>query len=439
MSNRFAIGFCLVFSASAIAADPAYWAFALTPPMGWNSYDSFGDSVTEAEIMANATYLHDHLQSHGWQYVVVDFRWYDPGANSGNPNDRLGATLSADEYGRLIPAPNRFPSGFAAMAKRIHDMGLKFGIHVMRGIPRQSVAANTPIEGSSFHAADAANSANKCVWCPDMFGVRGDTDAGRAWYDSIVRQYAQWGVDYIKVDDLSNPYSSAEIEALRSAIDKQDRPIVLSLSPGETPVSHADHVRNHANLWRISNDFWDRWRFLDRQFDLIARWQGVGGPGHWPDADMIPLGHIAQRCGADGPDRHTRFTRDEQATLMSMWAIAPSPLMLGMNLPDDDAWTDSLLTNDEVIAVDQDRLGRAAVLMGDRGPTEIWKKDLSDGSVAVGLFNRTGDATDMNVPLTGKQTVRDLWLGKDLGVFDELRLSVPRHGARLLRIYEAHG
>jgi hypothetical protein len=359
--------------------------------MGWNSYDSFGDSVTETEILANARYQREHLLAHGWNYLVVDYRWYDPGAHDNNPNGRAGAELSADEFGRLLPAPNRFPSaadgkGFKRLADQIHAMGLKFGIHVMRGIPRQAVKANTPIEGSDFRAADAADTNHNCVWCPDMFGVNATQPAGRAWYDSILHLYAGWGVDFIKVDDLSAPYSASEIEAIRSAIDKCGRAIVFSTSPGETPLSEAGHVQTNANIWRISGDFWDNWRSLDHNFDLLAAWRGHAAPGHWPDADMIPLGSIGQR--SVGGSRMTRLTKDEQITMMSLWVLAPSPLMLGMNLPQNDQWTLSLLTNDEVLAVNQDVLGVQGIRISQTNRLEIWVKDLSGGAKAVGLFNR---------------------------------------------------
>ncbi len=370
---------------------PAYWKFAPAPPMGWNSYDAFGDSVTEDEILANARYQKEHLLAHGWNYVIVDYRWYDPGAFNNNPNSRTNAELSADNFGRLLPAPNRFPSaadgkGFKPLADQVHAMGLKFGIHVMRGIPRQAVKANTPIEGSDFKAADVANTNNKCGWCPDMFGVDAAKPAGQAWYDSIVRLYAEWGVDFIKVDDLSSPYAEKEIEAIRNAIDKCGRAIVFSTSPGETPVSKGDHVQAHANMWRISGDFWDDWKSLDHNFDLLAAWRGHAGPGHWPDADMIPLGHIGKR--SVGGNRTTRFTKDEQITMMTLWVLAPSPLMLGMNMPQNDEWTLSLLTNDEVVAVNQDALGSQGIRISQTNGLEVWAKNLSGGAKAVGLFNR---------------------------------------------------
>jgi hypothetical protein len=425
---------------------------ALTPPLGWNSYDSYGDDVTEAEVLANALYMKEHLQPLGYEYVVVDYRWYDPGASSApnNTGARAGAQLAADANGRLMPAPNRFPSaadgkGFRALADTIHAMGLKFGIHIMRGIPRQAVKADAPIAGSSFHASEAANTASTCPWCPDMYGVAADKPAGQAWYDSILQQYAEWGVDLIKVDDMSSPYSTREIEAVRKAIDKCGRAILFSLSPGDTPLADADHVQAHANMWRISGDFWDDWKALSHQFDLIAAWNGHGGPGHWPDADMVPLGHLSIHNRSVGEDRQTHFTKNEQVAFMSLWALGPSPMMLGMNLPDNDRFTEALLENEEVLAINQDALARQAhrVPLPDLVTgVEVWSKELADGSYAVGLFNRLGVEMPcavkwIDLGLTGRQSVRDLWQRRDLGAPTGFTTDLAPHGALLLRVTPA--
>ena len=423
---------------------------ALTPPIGWNSYDCFGDDVTEAEILANAEYIHQNLQKHGWQYVVVDYRWYDPEASKApyNANIHNGQGLTMDANGRLLPAPNRFPSsadgsGFKRLASQIHAMGLKFGIHVMRGITRQAVKENLPIEGSAFHAADAANTQNTCSWCSDMYGVDASKPAGQAWYDSLLRLYAGWSVDYIKVDDMSSPYSTLEIEAVHKAIEKCGRSIVLSLSPGDTPVENGKHVVTQANLWRISGDFWDNWGAVNHQFDLIDRWKGFGGPGHWPDADMIPLGHVSVSGRCVGPDRRTVLTKDEQMTMISLWCLAPSPLMLGMHLPDNDPWTLSLITNDDVLAIDQDPLGSQAKRLPSTGKfsgTEVWVRDLQDGSKAVGLFNRVGTPMQIRfefaeIGIMHVRSVRDLWQHKDLSPAGTgYEATVGPHGAVLLRI-----
>lgn len=422
------------------------------PPMGWNSYDAFGDSVTEAETLANAEFMRKKLLSYGWNTVVIDFRWYDPVITLDDrqlTKERTGATLTADHYGRLLPAPEKFPSaangsGFQALAARIHSMGLKFGFHMMRGIPRQAVAAKTPIDGASFTAADAANTNSRCGWCPDMYGVA-DNAAGQAWYDSCVRLWASWGLDFVKVDDLSEPYSTHEIEMLRKAIDKCGRHIILSTSPGPTPVNQAEHIKLNADMWRISRDFWDVWGSLDRQFDLLDQWKNVGDPGHWPDADMIPFGHIGIRNTTRAPSRWTRFTPEEQKTLMTLWCMAPSPLMLGMNLPDLDSATLDILTNDEVIAVNQDPLGKPANrIKKNPEKTEIWVKELSDGSKGVGLFNRGEHPSQVMVNLQelglkSPCTARDLWAKKNLETLkNDYSCTLPPHGSQLLKFSSNH-
>lgn len=419
-------------------------SLALTPPLGWNSYDCFGDNVIESEVLANAQYLKEKMQPFGWDTVVVDYCWSDPGAHDNNRNARANAPLVADKFGRMLPAPNRFPSaadgfGFKPLADAVHALGLKFGIHIMRGIPRNAVNANLPIEGSTFTAAAAANTNDKCAWCPDMFGVSSNA-AGQAWYDSCARLWSSWGVDYIKVDDLSRPYHTAEVEMVRSAIDRSGRAIEFSTSPGETPVADAQHILTHANLWRVSDDFWDNWKYLDHEFTLAARWHAYAAPGHWPDADMLPLGHLSVSHRSVGNDRHTHFTRDEQLTLISMWSLLPSPLMVGANLPDNDAWTLALLTNPEVLAVNQDALGLAAQRMTNAPVgVEIWTKKLADKSLAVGIFNRGKSAASVNLVwkelgLRASPVVRDLWVRQDLAKAKNFVAEISSHGCVLLKV-----
>jgi hypothetical protein len=431
-----------------------FYKFAPTPPIGWNSYDAFGDTVTEAEVMANAKYVKKNLLSHGWNYIVIDFRWYDPDPPG---NDfllnklRSGAKLPADRFGRLLPAVNRFPSsdngeGFMPLADKLHKMGLKFGVHYMRGIPEQAVRAATPIADSQFTAADAGDPSRPGEWCPDMFAVRNNA-AGQAWYDSLFKLFAAWGVDFVKVDDISPNYRTAESEMIRRAIDKSGRAIVYSISAGPPAQKDAENVVTHTNMWRISSDFWDRWSSLNRQFDLMYPWHDFIGPGHYADADMIPLGHIAIRSKAGGDDRVSRFSHDEQILLMSFWCLAPSPLMLGGNLPDNAPWDLSLLTNDEVLALDQDPLVKPATRVSQEGPpkarTEVWVRELKDGNRAVGFFNRGEKAADVTLhwdegSFSGKWIARDLWQHKNLGKFDtKLTMQVPAHGAVLLKLAPA--
>jgi hypothetical protein len=431
--------------ATAVDAQPLTELLAPTPPMGWNSWDCYGPSVTEKEVKANADYMAKHLAQHGWQYVVVDIQWSEP--NAGAHGYRPNAELVMDEYGRLTPALNRFPSaengqGFKPLADYVHSLGLKFGIHIMRGIPRQAVAKNLPVLGTNLRAGDVANPKSICAWLTDMYGVDMTKPGGQAYYDSIVKLYAQWGVDYIKADDMSSPYHRDEIAALSQAIKKSGRPIVLSLSPGPAPLEQAEDLKKHAQLWRISGDFWDNWKSLKEQFSLCRAWAPHTVPGHWPDADMLPLGRIGIR-GERGDDRHTNFTQDEQFTHMTLWSISRSPLMFGGDLPSNDAFTLALLTNDEVLAVDQHSIGNHE-LYAERNQV-VWVASVPDSQDKyLALFNLDDHApATMRVKctqsnLSGQCTVRDLWQHKDLGnPGGKLSVEVRPHGARLFRIHPA--
>jgi alpha-galactosidase len=423
---------------------------APTPPMGWNSWDCYGPTVTEAEVKANADYMAQHLVSYGWKYIVVDIQWYEPHAQA--HGYRPNAKLVTDDYGRLLPASNRFPSsaggkGFKPLADYIHSKGLKFGIHIMRGIPRQAVRANQPVFASGVRAHDIADEQNICPWNTDMYGVRADTPGGQAYYDSILRLYADWGVDYIKADDMTafngkpaDEARLAEIAALNRAIKKSGRPIVLSLSPGPASTEQAAFLQTHAQMWRIADDFWDRWEDLKKQFELTRKWSRYTTVNSFPDADMLPLGRIGIRAER-GDNRRTRFTQDEQITLMTLWAIFRSPLMFGGDLPSNDAFTLSLLTNSEVLKVNQHSINNHELFA--RGNYVAWVADVPrsrDKYLAIFNLGDDAEAATIDVSLkevgfNGKCAVRDLWQKKNLGSMqNELKAIVNRHGAQLYRL-----
>ncbi len=427
---------------------------APTPPMGWNSYDSYCGDVTEQEVKANADYMATHLARYGWKYVVVDYYWYFPHPKTEDSRQQEDLEVAMDEYGRLLPAENRFPSaaggkGFKPLADYVHGKGLKFGIHIMRGIPRAAVKKNLPILGTTAHAQDIANLENDCRWSTAMHGIDASKPAGQAYYDSITKLYAEWGVDYIKADDMSwagkktgENYHAPEIEALHKAIQKAGRPMVLSLSPGPTPPSQAEHVRKYAELWRISGDFWDSWRLLKRQFQLLRPWIPYIGPDRWPDADMLPLGRIRIRGFRDG-ERRSRFTKDEQRTQMSLWVIFRSPLMIGGDLPTMDPETLALFTNEEALEIDQHSTKNRELFA--RGDQIAWAADAPGGNAKyLAVFN-AGDDGPLEVAvrwselgLSGKCAVRDIWEKKDLGVFgNQFAPKLPPHGAGLYKVSPA--
>lgn len=431
----------LVAAATAVAAD--FHDRAPTPPMGWNSWDAFGTTVTEAQIRQQAEVMATRLKAHGWQYLTVDIQWYQPTAQGHSYEP--GARLAMDGYGRLQPAPEKFPSaaggrGFGPLAEHVHARGLKFGIHMMRGIPRQAVEQNTPVLGTRYRAADIADRSSTCPWNPDMYGVDMSKPGAQAYYDALMQQLADWGVDFVKVDDLARPYHQAEVEAIRKAIDRTGRPIVLSISPGETPLAAGPHVGTHANMWRISDDFWDQWPLLLAQFKRLHDWTPHRRDGAWPDADMLPLGLVEF-------GRPTRFSRDEQYTLMTLWSIARSPLIHGGDLTRTDDFTWSLLTNDEVLAVNQHSSGNRQLFRTDDGRV-AWVAHVGtgDGAIYLAVFDvrdaQADAAPTRPIPvelatlgLQGKVAVRDLWRHADLpAVEGSFSPAVAPHGAALFRL-----
>jgi len=449
----------LVLAAGTVRAQ----GVAATPPMGWNSWDAYGLTITEPQFRANVAVEKAKLLPFGWKYAVIDEGWFFE-----NPQDRDKPEMlryAIDTHGRYVPVPARFPSAitdqhvgfnsdmnlklgatveetsFVELAKFVHAQGLLFGIHIVRGIPRASVERNMPIEGSEFHAQDAADTSDACPWDPTNWGVK-DNAAGQAWYDSLLRQYAAWGVDLLKVDCIADhPYKVDEIQMLWRAIDKAGRPMVLSLSPGPTNISHADEVGTLANMWRISNDEWDVWdskgqdfpQGVKDQFARLAVWEKYAKPGNWPDADMLPIGELRPSAGWGEP-RASRLTPDEQRTELTLWSMARSPLILGANLTLLDDATLKLLTNKDVIAIDQTSTENVEVL--HEGGLIAWRAKLPDGDTALAVFN-TGDAP-MTVKrkfvafgLDKKRYVRDAWAEKELGKKSGVSVTLAPHACVL--------
>lgn len=431
---------CLGSSLLAQQARSANFVENQPPPMGWNSWDRFGAGITEPEARAQAEVMARELRPHGWQYFVVDIQWYEPRAKGFRY--RPQAELVMDEWGRLWPATNRFPSaadghGFKALSGFVHGLGLQFGIHLMRGIPRQAVASNCPIKGTSVRALEIADTNAICAWNGDMYGVDMSKAGAQEYYDSVFALIASWDVDFVKVDDLSRPYHKREIEAISKAISRSGRPMLLSTSPGETPLAEGEHVSEHANMWRISDDFWDHWPELLAQFERLRAWTPYRRPGHFPDADMLPLGVIAMG------QRATGFTPEEQFTLMSLWSIARSPLILGADLTRLDDSTRALLTNDEVIAVNQASTGNRQLFRTSDGLI-AWAAEAPGGRGQYAALFNTGKESHA-VPIRFTQLglavpcrVRDLWGQKDLGEFaEEFAPELPPHGGRLYFISKA--
>ncbi|MDR0964153.1 MAG: glycoside hydrolase family 27 protein [Clostridium sp.] len=433
--------------------------FAPTPPMGWNSYDYYNTTVTEADIKANADYMATNLKTYGWEYIVVDIQWYCKTVGSSLGYQYLPfSALEMDEYSRLLPDIVRFPSsaggqGFAPLADYVHRLGLKFGIHIMRGIPRIAAHHHTQVKGVTQTADVIADPSSLCGWNPDMYGVRGGS-AGQAYYDSLLELYASWGVDFIKCDDICNTnlyrhnqYSARhEVEMLALAIKRCGRPIVLSLSPGPALIDQAWHYEKNANMWRITDDFWDRWDLLKDMFRRCELWQSPVKAGCYPDCDMLPVGSLAKGFGEP---RESRFTFDEQKTMMTLWCLFGSPLMIGAHLPSLDEKTLTLLTNQAVL----DMLPTSWIpsLQQFDDTQAIWTAARhGEAPHYIALFNLSDESKEISFSLENQiaqgyaeescaasgidYSFIELWSG--LPTFAKNRVlkdSVPAHGVRVFR------
>ena len=429
-------------------------SFAVTPPMGWNSYDYYDTTVTEAQVKANADFMAAHLKEYGWEYVVVDIQWYanDAGRYRDQHQYIPFGDLEMDEYGRMIPSPVRFPSsmdgnGFKPLADYIHGLGLKFGIHIMRGIPRKAAQEHLPVLGCDATADMVADPASICGWNPDMYGVR-PTPEGQAYYDSIIGLYAEWGVDFIKCDDICDSWMYREIpfsgweetRMIHRAIEKCGRPIVLSLSPGPAHIDRAWEYSKYANMWRITDDFWDKWEPLKAMFWRCELWQDHVAKGCYPDCDMLTLGKVGKGFGKE---RDVDFTKEEQKTMMTLWCMFRSPLMVGAELTMLDEWTKSLLTNVDILGLLKESCRGTQIMRFDS--QAVWKnKDSETRSVCIALFNLSDTDTAISVELTelgeeytadARLSLLELW-DKDQSESQDGMISaeVPAHGVKVFKI-----
>lgn len=410
--------------------------------MGWNSWDCYGAAVTEDIVRKNAEFMAKNLKQYGWEYVVVDIQWSAPNAKS-HEYDPF-TELCMDEYSRLIPAENRFPSsaggkGFAPLAEYVHSLGLKFGIHIMRGIPRQAVHRNTKIKGTDKTAREIAKTASICAWNTDMYGVDPEKEGARAYYDSIFELYASWGVDFIKCDDIARelPHEEAELVMLSESLRSCGRDMVLSLSPGAALLEKAELYKQVSDMWRITDDFWDKWELLYAMFERAEKWCTHSGAGHWPDADMLPIGPILQDYDAAN---RTKFTENEQITMLTLWSIFRSPLMIGGEMTGFDEFTMSLLTNEEILKMHKNARHSHQVWRREINGSEyiLWTAANAEGGGYFALFNageKNGtvklDLADLEA--ADKLDCTELWSGEKT-VFDKIAdITVPPHGVKAFR------
>lgn len=398
-----------------ISADdltPAFRNFAPKPPMGWNSWDCYASSVKEKQVYSNANYMAQKLLKYGWNYVIIDIRWYTD--DTGRWYNQTNPKYTIDAYGRYLPDEGRFPSaangvGFKAIGDSLHRLGLKYGIHIMRGVPKLAVTRKLPIKGTGYTCDQIYKTDSLCTWLNDNYGVDCTKAGAQDYYNSLMDLYASWGVDFIKIDDLSRPYHDGEVELIRRAIDQTGRPMVMSISPGATPLDKWQSVQNHANMWRMMDDLWDKWSDVLKEFELCKNWNQYRRAGNYPDCDMLPLGKLELTSSSP---RWTNLTKSEQVTMMSLWSIFKSPLFFSGDLTYNDAFTDSLLTNEEVLHIDQNSVNNREV--SNDGTRVVWTADdPTSKSKYAALFN-TGSSDKWiraNEALYSTETITKLTTG----------------------------
>ena len=392
---------------------------SLTPPLGWNSWNCWAGAVDDANVRASAQAMVEKgLVDHGWTYINIDDTW------QGVRGGRFNAIL----------ANEKFPD-MKALSEFVHGLGLKIGIY------------STPWITSYAGYCGGSSDSEDGAWNKEMGGNKFWKHGKFSFESNDAAQWTQWGMDYLKYD--WNPNNVQAVQRMKEALLASGRDIVYSLS-NSAPFDLAPEWARLANCWRTTGDIVDTWASMSSIGFSQDRWRPYGGIGHWNDPDMLVVGLVGW-----GPQLHpTRLKPNEQYTHISLWCLLAAPLLLGCDIARIDEFTLSLLTNDEVLEVNQDPLGQQARLVWREGGKEIWVKEMEDGSKAVGLFHPANDLDDpagyfnwegetqakitlkaSDLGFSGEFTVRDLWRQKDLGVFSgEFEAAVPYHGVVLVRV-----
>ncbi|MGL5020298.1 MAG: glycoside hydrolase family 27 protein [Luteolibacter sp.] len=423
------------FMGTMAVAEPAALGLASKPPLGWNSFDSYGVYLHEKAAMENLEAMAEHLEPYGYEYFVIDNGWFGeyklkPGTLY--PLEKHASDVRLNEFGHVMPSKTYFAGGLKPIIDRCHELGLKFGIHMMRGIPRKAYDLNLPIKGTNFTARDIAdtNPKNNCTWCTYNYGVDMSKPGAQEWYDGLMQHLADMGVDMIKYDDIV-PYP-AEVEAVAAGIKKTGKPILLSLSPGNNAPVEAINSFRKAHMLRVTQDVWDHAHYLDNCFEAWAKWTGKETDHFWIDMDMIPFGQLlmmspkkemerdggekAVRLAGHGYRRWQQFSADQMFSFMTLRALSASPLMIGGDLPTMDGFSMRLITDPEMLACNQNGVMGKRVSFNDG--IDVWKtpQKRTDQKGWVGAFNRTDrhrtfKLTPESIGLKGKVTAKSVWNG----------------------------
>ena len=421
------------------------------PLMGWNSFDSYGVYCHEKAAFDNMRVMAEQYKPYGYTYFTIDNGWF--GEYKLRPGTMYAAEKHAsdiriNEFGLLQPSKTYFPNGLSKLIDECHKLGLKFGVHLMRGIPRKAVELNTPIKGTNYHARDIADTTSVCNWCLYNYGVDMSKPGAQEFYNSLIEQLADWGVDFIKYDDIV-PFPD-EVEAVVKAIKNSKRNIVLSLSPGNELKENAFDTYHKADMLRVTGDIWDNRYGIFACFKAWKKWNSQQKEGFWIDMDMIPFGKLqlmspkmegdenAIRLAGKGNTRESELTPSEKRVFITLRALSASPLIIGGDLPTMDKYSYELLTNKHMLEANQN--GIMGHLVSEKDKVQIWSTPQKKGKGGwIGIFNLADEPTvvdtDLNV-MTDKypcKKIYDVWNKKVIATSELSSLQVPAFDVIFLR------
>ncbi len=428
---------------------------AQTPPMGWNSFDSYGVYLHEKAAYDNLEAFAKKLKPFGYEYFVIDAGWFGEfklQPETMFPAEKHAAKIKFNEFGLLQPSDTYFPNGMKPVIDRCHELGIKFGLHLMRGIPRAAVKANTPVKGTKYFAQDIADTTSICNWNRQNYGVDMSKPGSQEFYNSLINQMAEWGVDFVKYDDIV-PFPE-EVKAVANAIAQCGRPMILSLSPGGNVDPNHLEAFQKGHMLRVSPDIWDDQKGINECFHEWRKWNGKSQPGFWIDMDMIPFGQLQmmspkpagikgsetkkeimdkiksgeiatfELLAGKGFNRWSEFTKDQMYTFITLRALSASPLMMGGDLPTLDDFSMKLLTDKEMLKCNQN--GVMGILVYEAAGIEIWKTPKKNSKEGwIGIFNRTEEIKsislkpeNLGLDAAASYKLQDVWNNSEVQTLD---------------------
>lgn len=422
------------------------------PPLGWNSWNSYRNHISEKEVLENLEIFAKKLKPHGYEYFVIDSRgWYSEHAlipGSDRPWRGQALDYSINEYGYPVPSKIHFPNGFKPIISRARELGVKFGLHFMRGVLRKAYEFNLPVKGTSYRIRDIANPKNTCSWSDLSYGIDMSKPGAQEYYRGMIDHIANMEVDFIKYDDII-PYPD-ELEAVGNAVAAHKRDMVLSLSPGDTTTPDKIKAYEYGHMLRITPDAWDRRVYLDQAFQRWHQWQGQARPGFWPDMDLITLGTLtALEEGWGNPQvdrmptdrlfkkdpqqldalffRQCRFSRAQERTCLTLRALAASPLFMGGCLIRSEQRVFDMLTQKDILECNQN--GLSGKFQSKTKSLEVWRTPMSgvEGQGWIGVFNRDtqGKSGTFNPSLASFGLPEDRYQFKSVWTNDDIVLGQP--------------